>query len=206
MARMPDKLDDAYALKTPEDSRRLYADWAATYDAEFAEATGYRLPEAVAAAFAALGGAGPVLDVGAGTGLVAERLSLRGIGPLDATDISREMLRLAAAKGCYRRLIEGDLTAGLPLSGGAYSGVVSAGTFTLGHLGPETIPELLRVSRPGALFALSINARHCREAGFGQALAALPVEGLALDDVPIYAGDSGDHGADRAFIATFRKR
>lgn len=38
MAEKPDKLDDAYALKTPEDSRRLYADWAASYDAEFAEA------------------------------------------------------------------------------------------------------------------------------------------------------------------------
>lgn len=100
MAEKPDKLDDAYALKTPEDSRRLYADWAASYDAEFAEATGYRLPEAVAAAFAALGGGGPVLDVGAGTGLVAERLSLRGLGPIDGTDISHEMLNVASAKGC----------------------------------------------------------------------------------------------------------
>jgi predicted TPR repeat methyltransferase len=205
MARGPAHLDDAYALKTPDDSRRLYAGWAATYDADFAEATGYRLPEAVAAAFAALGGEGPVLDIGAGTGLVAERLAARGVGPIDGTDISPEMLKAAEAKGCYRRLIEGDVTAGLDVPDGAYAGVVSAGTFTLGHLGPEVIPELLRLARPGALFALSINARHYEAAGFGPALAALPVEGLELDEVPIYAGDSGDHGADRAFIASFRK-
>jgi predicted TPR repeat methyltransferase len=205
MARKPDKLDDAYALKTPDDSRRLYSGWAATYDAEFVEATGYQLPEAVAAAFAGLGGAGPVLDVGAGTGLVGERLSFRGIRPIDGTDISPEMLKVAAAKDCYRQLIEGDVTAGLPVPDGAYAGVVSAGTFTLGHLGPEVLPGLLRFVRPRALFALSINARHYEEAGFGPALEALPVEGLSLDDVPIYAGDSGDHGADRAFVATFRK-
>ncbi|MDH3264266.1 MAG: class I SAM-dependent methyltransferase [Paracoccaceae bacterium] len=204
MARKPDKLHDAYALKTPEDNRRLYAGWAATYDAEFAEATGYRLPEAVAAAFAALGGAGPVLDVGAGTGLVAERLALRGVGPIDGTDISHAMLGVAEAKGSYRELIEGDATAGLPVPDGAYAGVVSAGTFTLGHLGPAAFPELLRLARPAALFALSINAHHYEEAGFALALAALPVEGLALDDVPIYDGE-GVHGADRAFIATFRK-
>ena len=204
MVRKPDRLDDAYALETPEDSRRLYAGWAETYDAEFAEATGYRLPEAVAAAFAGLGGAGPVLDVGAGTGLVGERLALRGVGPIDGTDISPEMLNAAAAKGCYRQLIEGDVTAGLPVPDGAYAGVVSAGTFTLGHLGSGAFPELLRLSRSGALFSLSINARHYEEAGFGPAFEALPVDGLTLDDVPIYSADHV-HGADRAFIATFRK-
>ena len=205
MAEKRDRLDAAYGLKTPEDSRRLYGDWAASYDAEFASATGYGLPGAVAAAFAAAGGGGPVLDLGAGTGLVGERLAGLGVAPVDGTDISPEMLAVAEGKGCYRRLFEADALAGFDLADASYAGLVSAGTFTLGHLGPEVLPELIRIARPGALFALSVNAAHFAAAGFGPALAALPVEGLRREEVPIYAGGTGEHGADRAFIVTFRK-
>lgn len=35
-------LDAAYALETPDDSRRLYADWAQTYDTSFAKDADYR--------------------------------------------------------------------------------------------------------------------------------------------------------------------
>jgi hypothetical protein len=38
----------------------------------------YRLPAHVAAAFVSAGGTGPVLDVGAGTGLLAEALRAQG--------------------------------------------------------------------------------------------------------------------------------
>jgi predicted TPR repeat methyltransferase len=205
MSRKAPDLDAAYALQTPDDSRRLYADWAETYDESFARRTGYRLPEAVAAAFAAAGGSGPVLDLGAGTGLVAERLAARGIGPVDAVDISPQMLARARAKGLYRALVEGDATAGLDLPAAAYAGLVSAGTFTLGHLGPGALPGLLRLLRPGGLAAISVNAQHWAEAGFAPALAVLPLLELRADDVPIYDG-GGPHGADRALVVSFRTR
>ena len=54
-------LDAAYRLKTPEDSVRLYRDWSGSYDADFAQAQGYRLPAAVAEGFADAGGTGPLL-------------------------------------------------------------------------------------------------------------------------------------------------
>ncbi|MCX7644257.1 MAG: class I SAM-dependent methyltransferase [Rhodobacteraceae bacterium] len=206
MSPAPEKLHAAYALNGPEDSRRLYAEWAATYDEDFAQATGYRLPEAVAAAYAAAGGAGPVLDLGAGTGLVGECLAARGIGPVDGLDISPEMLGQARGKGVYRRLILGDVTAGPTLPEGSYAGIVSAGTFTLGHLGPDVLPEIVGIARPGALFALSVNAAHHAAAGFAAALAALGgrIRDLVEEEVPIYAG-AGVHAADRAFILRFRR-
>ena len=34
-------VDDAYAIKTPADSVRLYGEWADTYDAGFVEREGY---------------------------------------------------------------------------------------------------------------------------------------------------------------------
>lgn len=209
MSAPPPDLDDAYALSGPEDNRRLYAAWAATYDRDFAAARGYLLPEAVAAAFAAAGGRGPVLDLGAGTGLVGAALAARGIGPLDGADLSPEMLAVARGRGVYRALVAGDVLAGLPLAEGTYAGVVSAGTFTLGHLGPEALPEAVRLLAPGGLAALSVNARHFAAAGFAPALAALAdrIEAPETSEVPIYApGAGGDHAGDTAFIVLFRRR
>ena len=130
-------LAGAYALDGQDACLRLYADWAQSYDAGFAAAMEYRLPAHVAAAFLAAGPpAGPVLDVGAGTGLCAAALRAQGFaGPIDGVDLSQEMLDVAAAKGVYRALYRADVTRPLNLPE-AYAGVVSAGTFTSGHVGP----------------------------------------------------------------------
>ena len=37
-------LDEAYSVKTPEDNKRLYAKWAATYDSSFVDAKQYAIP------------------------------------------------------------------------------------------------------------------------------------------------------------------
>ena len=97
----------------------------------------YRSPEAVAAAFAALGGRGPVLDIGAGTGPVADALAHEGIGAVDGIDISAEMLGLATAKGICCKTILADLTWTPSIENSVYSGLISAGTFTHGHVGPR---------------------------------------------------------------------
>ncbi|MEM6595609.1 MAG: class I SAM-dependent methyltransferase, partial [Pseudomonadota bacterium] len=159
-------LDSAYALKSPEDSQKLYAEWAETYDESFARASGYLLPQVVAETFVAEGGVGPVLDVGAGTGLVGEELAKRGVALIDGTDISQEMLAEAALKDCYETLFEGDVTATLSVDDETYSGIISAGTFTHGHVGPEAFDELLRVAATEALFTISINAAHFASLGF----------------------------------------
>ncbi len=204
-------LHAAFALRTPEDCLRLYRDWAASYDAGFAAGMDYRLPAHVAAAFRAGGGTGPVLDVGAGTGLVGA--ALRGLGwtgQIDGVDLSRQMLDQAREKQVYRDLIEADITLPLPLPGG-YNGVVSSGTFTHGHVGPEAFGPLLAVAAPGALFALSINLRVWTAAGFEPALAALAgrLRDLQRIEVAIYGAAAArldpDHAADRAMIVLFRK-
>ena len=202
-------LNAAYALETPDDNRRLYARWAEDYDSEFAAAEAYALPQATAMAFVEAGGAGPVLDVGAGTGLCALALTQAGVGPIDGVDISPEMLDVANDKGVYRRLIEADLFKGVPAANGAYAGVVSSGTFTHGHVGPEVLDELLRLAAPGAWFALSINGAHFEAHGFAEALDALmpQITDLSLPEVRIYGADArGPHKDDMARIATFRKR
>lgn len=210
MKKQAPGLSDAYALSTPEDSRRLYADWAGTYDHDFAAGQDYLLPAQTAKAFAAAGGEGPVLDAGAGTGLCGQALRALGIEPVDATDISAAMLAEALRKDAYRDVIEADLMEGIPVPRGSYRGVVSSGTFTHGHLGPEVLPALLRVAMPGAWFALSVNAKFYEKAGFAGAFDRLRrgqwIKNLSLPEVPIYGpGAAGAHKNDTALIAVFQK-
>ena len=148
-----------------------------------------------------------MIDIGAGTGICGADLAARGIGPLDATDISPEMLLKAADKRCYRQTIEGDILAGLPIQPDTYAGAVSSGTFTHGHVGPEALTEVLRILAPRGLAVLSINAEHFESAGFAAAFAQLKPQltDLRFQDVPIYEGGEGAHAKDLARLAIFRK-
>jgi SAM-dependent methyltransferase len=209
---MDTALTGALNLTGPEACLAHYRDWAASYDTGFAEEMQYLLPAHVAAAFMGTGAGGPVLDVGAGTGLLAERLRDMGFkGQIDAVDFSAEMLERAGKKRLYTGLFRADITRPLDLPR-RYAGIVSSGTFTAGHVGPEALPHLLAVALPGAQFALSINRRVWTEAGFDRALddleAGTRITGLQLIEVQIYgtaaAAIDPKHAADRGMIALFR--
>ena len=207
-------VDDAYALETPEDSVRLYRDWAPTYDSDFVDRMGYLLFRRVAERFAGLEkrGDGAVLDVGCGTGIVGVCLRELGIDIVDGIDISTAMLAEAGRKKTpggdpvYRNLIEADLTKRVALADNQYAGLVSAGTFTHGHLGPEPLDELWRVAAPGAQCAIGIRSTHYESAGFAARLAADVTRGIItapeLDEVELYSSDTPnrEHANDLAFI------
>ena len=209
MADKPN-LDRAYAVGSTDDIKSLYRDWAETYDEAFVTAKGYRLAELVADAFVAAGGTGPVLDVGAGTGAVAAHLGKADISPIDALDLSQEMLDVARDKGLYRDLVAANVLEPLgPALPRRYNGIVSAGTFTHGHVGPDGIENLLDIARPRALFALSINAAHFAAKGFEAAFEQLAdrISDVSAPELPIY-DDRADpeHRGDTARIVTFRLR
>lgn len=211
---MPDKpnLDAAYALETPDDNRRLYGAWADSYDAGFAQAKGYQLPGHVARCFAELGGLGPVLDLGAGTGLLAQALREISDVEIDALDLSAQMLAVAGAKGVYRALIEANLNAPLALPKGRYGGVVSSGTFTHGHVGPDALDGVLALAKPGALFVLSVNAAHFEARGFAAKFETLApkITDFQIRTVKIYDAKAkpearDEHSETPGHLAIFRR-
>jgi SAM-dependent methyltransferase len=194
----------AYAVDSPQANRELYSRWASTYESGFVAERGYVYPDSVAKVFfealtgrLAAGESGAVLDVGCGTGLGGQALRRLGVSSaIDGLDLSPAMLVEARAKrvdghAVYRELIEADLTQPLRLPSGSYLGVLSVGTFTHGHVGPEALPEILRTVRPGGVAALAVNASFFRSAGFADTLGALERDALIADlrlvDVPIYA-------------------
>lgn len=210
MSDDPD-LDDAYNLTGPEGSRRLYRTWASTYDSEFASERMYLLPAKVAEVFAghASEDDAPVLDVGAGTGLVAEALWGHGSWPMDGLDISPEMLAVARERGLYGELLEVDLTQPNTLRRGRWGGLVSAGTFTHGHLGAEVLVALLDLVRPGGLFVVSINSEHFEERGFAGAFEEMEpfITEPIFVETEIYGAEVGDdHDGDMAYIGVWRRK
>ncbi|MDP3197465.1 class I SAM-dependent methyltransferase [Tabrizicola sp.] len=200
-------LDEAYQIDGPDGARRMYGDWAPTYDDSFGAAWGYIAPREIAAILAAeVGTQAEILDIGAGTGLVAEHLRGRTV---DALDITPEMLEIARPKGVYRNLMLGDLTKALDIPDATYDAVISCGTFTHGHVGPECFPELLRITRPGAVFACGTIGPVLDGAGFGSELARLVAQGritpVAWRDIPIYEGADHPHKDDRGLVMVFRR-
>lgn len=205
-------LKGALGLTGPEACLAYYRDWAASYDQGFATEMQYLLPAHVAAAFLGAQGQGPVLDVGAGTGLLAQALRQMGFeDAIDAVDLSAPMLERAAEKRIYDGLFQADITRPLALPR-RYGGIVSSGTFTAGHVGPEALPHLLAVVRPQAQFALSVNRRVWTLAGFDVTLQALGAQqricDLQLIEVEVYGAAAqqidADHAGDKALVALFR--
>jgi len=201
-------LSRAYALKTPDDSVRLYSDWADTYDTDFAAGADYILHEQVARHFAVVGGFGPVLDVGAGTGLCGAALRARGITPVDGTDISQQMLDVAASKDVYRALRVENIFDGLARPDGLYQAAVSSGTFTNGHVGPGGIDPLLAAVRPRGWIVISVNAQHYEATGFAEKMDRLEphISDVSATKVAIYGPKAtGPHAEDTALLLAFRR-
>ena len=208
-------LEGAYALSSPDENRSYYRDLARDYDSSFAKALGYVYPGAVAHALLACQRPdGPILDVGCGTGLVG--LELHKAQPellVDGVDISLEMLAVAAQKSLYRRLFEVDLTDNTLIlqndfaDGGGYAGLISAGTFTHGHLGPEPIAGLISCCCSGAQAVIGVNAAHHEAHGFAPFMDELEANGRITspeyDEVMIYDGSDQDHAGDTALIMRF---
>ena len=150
----------------------------------------------------------PILDVGAGTGLIGEYLNLDS-KEIDAIDIYPEMLKIATTKNCYSKIIEADLSKGLSINDNHYGAIVSAGTFTHGHVGPNVLDELIRVTRPGGLFVFTVHSKLFKKAGFDKKLLKIKksITKPIFHEVDAYGNNPDkDHGSDQVIITVFRKR
>ena len=200
-------LQNAYDLKSPDDNVELYSAWAETYDNDFIEDMQYKLHFFVAEEFVLNGGKGLILDVGAGTGALAQALLQKGKFSIEATDISEEMLKVAESKKIYERSFLSDLTEEIPMENDIYDGVVSSGTFTHGHVGPSAMVELVRVTKPGGLVTISVNEKHWIALNFENEVEKLNkyVRNYTLKKISIYGEQSThDHKDDKAIILTIK--
>jgi predicted TPR repeat methyltransferase len=193
-SKHPGALGAAYAAKRPEEVAALYDRWADTYDADMS-AAGYRHPTICLALLARHlpRGAAPLLDAGAGTGLIGEWLKITGYPHVEALDISEGMLAQAARKGVYSALHCQALGGKLPFANNAYAGIVAAGVFTSGHVGVEGLDELIRICRPGGVIVLTVK-NTLWDAGFAARIGELEAQGIVAraEETPPYVSMPGE--------------
>ena len=174
----------AYALRNddPEETLKLYADWAETYDQTMIGGLAYRSPRRIAALAAV---SEPrrdarVLDVGCGTGLLADCLRGEGFSRIDGLDYSAPMLAVAKREGRIDEAFLRDLNAPLAMEAGRYDMLASTGTFTHGHVGAGCLPALLALLVQGGRLICTVHRDVWDEGGFGAGLQALTDAGVAV--------------------------
>ena len=207
-------LDEAYSVKTPDDNRRLYAKWAATYESSFVDAKQYRYPKAIAEVFNdVLPPVTRVLDIGTGTGLTGMYVTrLRPEVVIDGMDISPEMLAQAKLKTreddsvVYRALYERDLTRAVPNENEPYEALFSSGTFTHGHLGPECLRNLLPLLAHDGWLVVGVNNEHFESKGFAGELESLvelgAIQTPEILRIDVYEPGSVHYGDQARVIVT----
>ena len=213
-ASQPIGLSEAYSVESPDDNRSLYARWADTYESDFTVPRRYTGPRTAAEVLCeGMSGSGPVLDAGCGTGLAGEHLRDLGVAVVDGFDISPEMLAKARAKTAadgspvYRKTVEVDLTGPIDVPADTYNGIVSVGTFTHGHVGPDAIDELLRIACPGARCVIGVHSSIFESDGFKDRFERYATEGaingLDVHLRQVYEGADSSDPNQMAQIAVF---
>lgn len=140
-----------------------------------------------------------VLDAGCGTGLSGLALRDHGFARVDGIDLSHDMIAKAAEKGVYRWVAGGmDMNVNLKdIRSLSYDAVVCCGVFTLGHVKPSAIKDLLRVTRSGGIVVASTRVSYCDKERFDEYIEEFIKEGSAsqlarITDAP-YVSDEGAH-------------
>lgn len=152
-------LGDVYAASTTTDIAEIYDRWSTSYD-DYMEQSGYRHPAVCVGLLArhVPAGALPVMDAGAGTGLIGGLMNIIGYQHIDGIDISAGMLDRAREKGVYRDLRVADLTKPLDVPESSYRAIISSGVFTTGHVGSEGLYNLLGLCQAGGHIVMTVKA------------------------------------------------
>ena len=189
-------LGAVYDAAKPEEVAKLYDGWAETYD-DYMATRGYRHPAVVLALLSRHlpRGATPLLDAGAGTGLVGEWIGIMGYPHIEALDLSPGMLAKAAKRDVYKAFHQLALGGPLPFADGSYAGIVSAGVFTSGHVGVEGLAELIRICRPGGVLVLTVK-NTLWDDGFASRITELEAAGriTRAEETAPYVSMPGESG------------
>lgn len=181
----------AYTLKTTDEAREMYDRWAKVYDRDLGDGE-YQQPVRCAEALKNAGAENSthILDVGCGTGLSGVALNQAGYLNIDGCDLSQGMLDKANDLDIYGRLFACDLNLPpLDVEVATYDAVTAVGVFSFGHIMPDAVDELLRITKSGGIIIIGLNDHYYVEGSLTDKLSALEGSGR----LKILKQEHGDH-------------
>jgi predicted TPR repeat methyltransferase len=166
---------DIYKLTTSEELLKYYQDWTKKnkYNQDMVNWK-YTAPQETVLVLKkyALNNKCKILDAGCGTGLVGIELKKCGYSNIDGVDFSQNMLDLIP-QGIYKKIEKVDLNKPLKFKPNMYDVVMCVGTFTYGHVKPQALDELIRITKNGGLICFTINEGIYEEYGFDNKIKEL---------------------------------
>ncbi|HEU0074320.1 MAG TPA: class I SAM-dependent methyltransferase [Dehalococcoidia bacterium] len=172
-----ERIQWVYSSKTNRELEDRYDEWASEYDSDLG-GLGWSGPRAAAEVLARfVAPDAKILDAGAGTGLVGVELKRLGFNDITAIDISTGMLELARQTGAYKAVQREVLGETLGYGTDVFDAVISVGTLTIGHAPPDSLDELIRVTRSGGKIVFSMRPDHFEASGFKAKQEALEASG-----------------------------
>lgn len=150
---------EAPDVPPPAFVRALFDEYAPRFEASLVGKLGYAVPRELARLLLANAPAlGRVLDLGCGTGLMAEQLC-GSAERIEGVDLSAQMIEMAQRKHLYDGLETADLSAALARRDAASLDTVAAADVFV-YIGAlaAVFEDVARVLRPGGRFAFSVEA------------------------------------------------
>ncbi|AMX98940.1 class I SAM-dependent DNA methyltransferase [Mesorhizobium ciceri] len=140
-----------------------------------------------------------ILDAGCGTGLVGVELKRLGFQLIDGIDLSEEMAEKARKTRAYRH-IQAKVDLNGPLSdcsSATYDITVCCGVFTVGHIRPDALRELARVTRPNGFIIVSTRKSYAEASSFEGEVRRLEDAGVLVTTQRLndgkYIAEEGAH-------------
>ena len=166
---------DIYKLTTSKELLKYYQDWTKKnkYNQDMINWK-YAAPEETVSILKkyALNKNCKILDAGCGTGLVGIELKKCGYSNIEGVDFSQNMLDLVP-QDIYKKIEKIDLNKFLKFKNNAYDVVMCVGTFTYGHVKPQALDELIRITKNRGLICFTINEGIYKEYGFDNKIKEL---------------------------------
>lgn len=188
-----------------DELKAAYSEWAEQYDSDLVEELGYVAPVLAAKVLEKDldDKTAQILDAGCGTGLVGEVLAREGYRDIHGLDFSEHMLQQARQKDIYTALHQADLTKRLDIDDNTYDAVISVGTFTCGHVGPQALNELVRITKPGGPICFTVRDTAWQDDNYRKTVQAMESRGKWEQEEELLTGYIEKEGS-RCKICLYR--
>ena len=166
---------DIYKLKTSKELLKYYQDWSDNnkYNKDMVDWK-YTAPRETVSVLKkyVFNKNSKILDAGCGTGLVGIELKKYGYTNIEGVDFSQNMLDLVP-QNIYKKIEKIDLNKALKFKDNIYDVVMCVGTFTYGHVKPQCLDELIRLTKNKGFICFTVNEGIYEEYGFDNKIEEL---------------------------------